>query len=595
MIEVDFDLIDRNFQTVSNSKDFLILNNSNAFYSNLEEGSRYQGFFVPFGSSMLKLIHKIHPSEDFAIKRINHLGYKVIIEKKNSTESFFVPEKSSSLVYSNSQANSQITLDIKNIFDNRVFGRFYNISSQKGKTIIFFKKLTAKADNDAGDDELEYQCYLVINSEFSDGKKWQNFKFNYDQSRNSMPFERYMLVLGTFPLKEIVITFGKDLNKAILENDYISKNIMKLEKNSQNTIKSIKKEYSTDNKLNMAYNLSQLYLNLLSCDKGITAGLPWFFQPWTRDELISLKSSMQIKGIDYGKRRLFYLIKEISIDGRLASIRKSDFFCIDSIGWLFRLSYLFLTVYKTELTKEEMLSLKGILQKFGDKFIVSHLKNSLISNGPKETWMDSLAREGPRIEVQALLLNILEVMKLITKDTKYLKLQQDIYDNIKKVFFDGNSLFDGSEDKTIRNNVFLAYYLDKRILKTDEWEIVFKNSLEKLWLDWGGIATIDKTNLAFIPSHTGEIPSSYHNGDSWFFMNHIAAIAMIKLNKTLFAPYIKKIINASIQSMLEKGCLGCLSELSSASTLLAQGCPLQAWSLATFIEMMDFAKSEKVL
>ena len=51
--------------------------------------------------------------------------------------------------------------------------------------------------------------------------------------------------------------------------------------------------------------------------------------------------------------------------------------------------------------------------------------------------------------------------------------------------------------------------------------------------------------------------------------------------------YIEKISAASTTDILWKGAIGCASELSSASSQKAEGCLNQAWSNATFIELMN--------
>jgi glycogen debranching enzyme len=178
-------------------------------------------------------------------------------------------------------------------------------------------------------------------------------------------------------------------------------------------------------------------------------------------------------------------------------------------------------------------------------------------------------------------------MKLITKDTHYLKLQNKLIKKIKSSYYDSKYLYDGLNDKTIKSNIFLSYYFEKKILTPNEWRTVFNNSLKKLWLKWGGISSLDKESHNFISSHTGENPLSYHNGDSWFFVNNLAALSLFDLDRKMFKTNIEKIINSSTESCLKFGCLGCMPELSSALSLKSEGCPLQTWSLSTYIELIN--------
>ena len=70
----------------------------------------------------------------------------------------------------------------------------------------------------------------------------------------------------------------------------------------------------------------------------------------------------------------------------------------------------------------------------------------------------------------------------------------------------------------------------------------------------------------------------------------MAAIVMASVNSKKFKPYIEKIAAASAKDILWKGAVGCGSELSSAKEQRAEGCLNQAWSNATFIELMKVLK-----
>ena len=125
------------------------------------------------------------------------------------------------------------------------------------------------------------------------------------------------------------------------------------------------------------------------------------------------------------------------------------------------------------------------------------------------------------------------------------------------------------------------------MLSKAEWTICFKTSLSKLWLSWGGLSSIDKKHLLFCKEYSGEKNKSYHRGDSWFWINNLAALVMNRTNKKQFKKYIDKIIQASTKEILYSGAVGHHAEVSSASKLKSQGCPVQAWSAALFIELID--------
>ena len=91
----------------------------------------------------------------------------------------------------------------------------------------------------------------------------------------------------------------------------------------------------------------------------------------------------------------------------------------------------------------------------------------------------------------------------------------------------------------------------------------------------------------FTDTNTGENSQSYHRGDSWFWLNNLAAIQLNRTNPKKFQKYIQKIISASTEDILWKGCAGCASEISSAKELSSHGCFNQAWSNAMYMELID--------
>ncbi|MEM4772848.1 MAG: hypothetical protein QW648_02465, partial [Nanoarchaeales archaeon] len=90
---------------------------------------------------------------------------------------------------------------------------------------------------------------------------------------------------------------------------------------------------------------------------------------------------------------------------------------------------------------------------------------------------------------------------------------------------------------------------------------------------------------------------SMHRGDSWIYLNHIAAICMYNLNKEKYAHYINKILFSSIEYLKD---IGTLPELSSAKERDVSGAISQLWSLSTFVELLkelkiDWNKIEELL
>jgi len=219
--------------------------------------------------------------------------------------------------------------------------------------------------------------------------------------------------------------------------------------------------------------------------------------------------------------------------------------------------------------------------------IKSYARTGLVLNKSKETWMDSISREGARIEVQALYLVMCDTLYKLTGDKFYLQMEVALKKHILSKFWNGKILSDGVDDNTIRPNIFIAAYIFQDLLQNNDWETCIDNSLSWLWLPYGGLSTIDTRSQSFKPFHTGEIPDSYHNGDSWFWINNIAALVMFRINKEKYKDKISKIIEASTNEILWKGALGHHAELTSARELRAEGCLAQAWSAAMFVELIS--------
>ena len=208
-------------------------------------------------------------------------------------------------------------------------------------------------------------------------------------------------------------------------------------------------------------------------------------------------------------------------------------------------------------------------------------------NKSNETWMDHLSREGICVEWQAFKLLILSMLDK--------KKENSFKPKVHKALWNSLYLKDRENDPTLRPNLFIAYYIYPDLLRKDEWLACFDYAIKKLWLQWGGLSTIDKTSSYFIPEHTGENSLSYHSGDSWFWINNLAAIAMLRLDKNKYLYHILKILEASSNEILWMGALGHSSELSSASDLKSQGCLMQAWSAAMFIELVSELANEKLI
>lgn len=555
-----------------------------------------------------------------------------------------------------------IDLDFRKIFDLDDKGRIYKIYTEdvrvregrlSSDSKIIVVEYTKYSDDSLSNIEGRYYL-LIYGAEpyFTVPDKWEKRSYEYDQSRDSKS-EFYIyraLRLLCKNYSRIIFSFSE--NKEDAHNKLIDVIV------NQRTITDIYCNYaesflgqklsvsdSAGREMAMGY-INALHaldgilvsLNLLNKKHvGIWAGLPWFFQFWARDELISLRSLMLADKNDYAKLILMRYVNEIGVDGRIPNIYPpAGLGSADASGWLFKRIYDFIVMldesgdFANHVNLFELKYFRERLQFSIRQIIKNHYSEGLIKNAPLETWMDTSAaddqREGFRIEIQALFLSMLKLMnmmnnmlanKFVKKDNKlvnvtsnefdYKKLERDMARVVREHFlvkksFDGVggeeylSLNDGyacSNADVMRPNIFIAYYVYPDLLHNEEWESVFDYALERLWMGWdlvnregGGLSTIDKDHYLFTPNYTGQNNRSYHRGDSWFFVNNIAAMALFRLNKEKYFPYIKKILNASTEDILYKGFIGCASELSSGTVFKPAGCFCQAWSIATYIELI---------
>lgn len=569
---------------------FMLTSNGSYFYNN--PNSKFQGLYFPIKNdsqnwTLFKVID--HIQIDSEIKTIinNFNNYEIKTDKGNIKFSFDNKVLILDLDY---KGKLIFSLDMREVYEYDQDGRVYEFERENNNIIIEYTKyLNNMLEN------INYTKFLSVRTRCKHEKimQWRKQYYSEDEKRQSNPSE--LFVFDAFSLD----CDGKDIIKISFSND------KKIAINNLNN--EIKPDYNfIDTKENqLAFNCAwksilDLYVDFDN-NKGFYAGLPWFFQIWTRDEAISMKSVIQMKKYDMAKSILLNRIHSLNDKGRVHNrFPYSDLGTADGTGWVFkRIFDLILAIQKNEPFEEYFSSndlnyidrqLKSAIQE------TRKLNNEvLIKNQALETWMDTSYKEdnrdGFRIEIQTLWLVMLKLSnyldELLKRQVVYNALEKNTKEKVKQEFFANGILKDGKNDPTIRPNMFLAYYLYPDLLENSEWEIVFDNSLEKLWLDWGGFSTIDKTSELFCKDYSGENNISYHRGDSWFFINNIAAICMKRLNNEKYIKYIEKIIEASIKDILYNGVIGRPSELSSASQLKAEASLFQLWSAATLIELLE--------
>lgn len=587
-----------------------LLTNGNGSYLTLgcTPTTRYQGAFFNSKFEVFKLIENIVPVGAPAMSTITNRFWCVERQRGSLTETFFVPKGFPAIVYElSAEQDIQIDLDCRKLFDFRQFGRHYRIKQEKGFTIIEFAKRT-DAREDKNEGKPEFQLSIVLNTvNFRELGHFVPVTYAYDDERGTKPHERHIYRAGIARAKGLIITYGTDRRRAIRENIAVQQQLAKSK--TQAKLNCMLGKIRGDRQAPFARHAAEYGMQSLVQEvgglKGIYAGIYWFPQFWSRDEAVSLKALMLTGKYQTVKELLWKAVMRIGADGYLANrLPTSALKSADGAGWVWKRVADFIAVLEDRklinryLSTRDRMLLKRQLRRAMNGIKRVHMHQGLVVNAPKETWMDtewgSDVRAGARIEIQALYLNMLNLMgKLcgLTGDTRgkaAAALQEHSFAlKVRKAFWSSNCLKDGSEDATVRPNVFLAHYLYPQLLSNEYWKACFTATLPKLWNDWGGLATIDKNHHLFSPHYTGEDNRSYHRGDSWFWINNLAAIAMQRVDAKVFAPYIKRIYEASTYELLWSGMIGYSAELSPSARLESKGCHAQAWSMATYVELVE--------
>ena len=566
--------------------------------------SKYQGLFTKIGSGIFKTIEHLNPlaeEKEEKVAAIENTGYAALFHRSSFYESFFMPMRKNSLVYQLSmELPVELFFDVRKANDLRQWGRHYNVVEAAGNTVVI--QFTKKTDNreDSSSGNIEYEIFVAVKhdgfiSNINSG--WVKRDYSLDKKRNSTS-ERYVYKAATIAARTFVISAAASAAAAAKEAESVFKSIDRLKKESKKHYDSLCSNQS-NNETAMAANAARIALDKLTTKEGLYAGLPWFFQEWSRDELVSCAALP----VAARKRIVLSYLDKILDDGRLPTTISRNYgnshaphSSADGVGWLFKRDSDLID--EKRLAAAEIKKLRAGLKKSIDGTLQRHSKNGFITSEKNETWMDTSfddnGRKGACIEVQAMQLNMYGLMYKLSKEKTYLLLEKSLRQNVRKFFWNGTLLADRLNDSTARPNIFIAAYVYPQLLSRKEWETCISNSLQLLWLEWGGISTIDRIHKNFRNEYTGETNESYHRGDSWFWINNIAAIVMANVNRKKFENYIEKVVAAGTNDILWKGAIGCSSELSSAKEQRAEGCLNQAWSAATFVELLKTLKRQTI-
>ena len=230
------------------------------------------------------------------------------------------------------------------------------------------------------------------------------------------------------------------------------------------------------------------------------AGIPWFSNVWSRDELVSIWAFISNGEFDYVRGRLMHYIKNIDEDGSLKIIdNDGSNYSPDSVFWL---SKRFTDFIKTLKKREELYKyfsnyeLEEIYNKFISSFRAILRKSwdreiSLLRVDRGDSWMDTIPLDYPLdilVQLLGFVSNITSFARILGKwedESNFSEFEKELSSHIANIYFRGGNLYDEPMIDRLSCNVFLAYYFYKYLLTSEDWEMVFDNALKAMKTNWG--------------------------------------------------------------------------------------------------------------
>ncbi len=597
-------LITKEVDSNSGNRFICVSNGIGGFFLESDNfATRFQGLYFNLDGKLFKILEDIEIENTRPIGLLNVFGNIGGRLYKEVNEGFKFITSENAFIYCLSVRKKQtLFLDPRRIFEYPEFGRHFEIISKNTQSIILKYDYTQNANS--------YTLFIGIKAITGDFlgdieifDEWVRREYLYDWHRRSFPDTLYTCKKIAFVSKGFLITAEKNLNQLIknMEVDKDASFVQTL------TLKPINVSVDDISYSFLEQEIKESISRLKVMVGGIPffyAGLPWFTQFWLRDEAISLDVLLKVLSkkelcdflkwrLDFVERNTF-LPNYFNLDLTFSEAPSYD----GTLIFFLKILETFGSRNKIDGNLKE-LALE-IFFKWLKKFIDGNLKGNILSLSSVSAysqWMDSLKeRNGSLIEIEALILALLKQAGRLSKNPKWFKMLRVRQEHILKTFWNGLVLADRANYFTeIRPNIFLAYYFFPDLLSKVDWQRVIDKTLENLWLDWGGLASVARSSLSYQSCHTGENPLSYHNGDSWFFLNAITAFCLLDFKK-----YIAKaltIYKKLVSDFFWFNGLAFSSELSDAGTFNPNGSPIQLWSasmllkLASKIEGREIAKS----
>lgn len=576
--------------------------------------SKFQGFLISDrdNGTISKIIDEFVTFQEIDSVETSLWNTKRTNSKNLFSDSFYLGP-TGGIIYEYANADKEIFLDLDchKYGDFDEWGRNYSVSIEEDILYVHYKKEL--------DSSKEYELHFgvdISSLSYDLKQEWISKEYSYSKEREYNG-ERYIYRLLSLSDGSQKVICGASKSKSEVKNQIL------LLRDHEKELKNFDKELDKNLKpttyfktplseeVETAYELSiqKMYVFMnkdftsekLLIKNGCYAGFPWFTQVWSRDDLIASRGFLELGDYSLVKEKLFSYLNALDEESGLLPIlsTKGTLSSPDSCFWLakriedfiYTLGELgklrkYLSVHETSIIYKK-------LSKSFNRIITSNwdVEEELLKVKPGDSWMDTIELYYP-LDIQVQLLGMVSTLIDLSvinhkEDTqRYLDLEFSLKEKIKSVYWRNGALHNNPQGNEITSNTFLVYYLYPNLFYKSEWEQIFDKSLKELKTSWGGISTLSKFHNEYHDTYSGENNKSYHRGDSWFWINNLAAITMYDLNRKKYRKEISKILQSSTQDILKMGTLGFGSEVSSAKEQLAQGAHAQLWSTSTYIELV---------
>ncbi|MEM5791153.1 MAG: amylo-alpha-1,6-glucosidase, partial [Candidatus Aenigmatarchaeota archaeon] len=337
-------------------------------------------------------------------------------------------------------------------------------------------------------------------------------------------------------------------------------------------------------------NLEKLWFD--SKVSGYLAGYPWFLQIWVRDLAWVLPAVINYGEFEKARKSLETIFKFQS-NGRIPNVifldGKASYNSSDSTP----LALIALEHYITNSADVPFLKdIENKLEEIIEFYKKNKDENGFIFSDEKESWMDTLSREGKVLEIQAFWAKALrscsKLFEILGNDSSELEemalnleknLEKEFWNENEKFYFD--RIFDSRKygEKTLNAIFPLIFKISKN----------WKNVIERIESDEFttdfGIRTISKEESLYNPS-------GYHTGSTWAWLVALfSAVEFLHKREKAF-DYLK-----ILSDRLERNCIYSLEEAWNSEngsivlfkdSKIEESAYLQAWSSLTIRAIDEF-------